>query len=119
MRLLRPIIAALVTCATVAVAPAVCAAGPNPSAAAEMACCKAGHRTCHQQGSAADCCKKVRAAAPQGQTGTLAAQTSVSPPPCTSVHYADEPALASHWIISDAFKRPHDPPHLHAFTLLI
>jgi hypothetical protein len=103
-----------------AAAPGLCEAGPLAPPAHQMACCKAGHYTCGKTVSARDCCKRM--AGPRAQ---LAATQTASPGHATPIV---EPLTydAFHVVPLDernraveAFKRPHDPPHLHAFTLLI
>jgi len=56
---------------------ATCVSGTLAPPAAQMACCKAGHHTCHKSGSPVDCCKKHD---PQQLLGTLTKAQSVQMP---------------------------------------
>ena len=98
---------------------AVCAAAAR-TADAEMACCKAGHRTCGRMTSASDCCKSRQQTAP---TSPVAKQVDVA---VVIALPASVPALFA--LVTESrldvpadgtWKRPHDPPHLHAFSMLI
>jgi hypothetical protein len=87
-----------------------------------MACCRAAKGACAGWKSPDDCC----------QTRDIAV-ASVAPAPLTAARNAAAPPVAwlpfvprEHRSVTAAgpaatfpFKRPHDPPHLHAFTLLI
>lgn len=97
---------------------AVC--GATVSAREEMACCKAGHKTCGRMTSASDCCKSRQNAsartAPARLADTPLALPAVVPVMAAFAVRADRFLSASSAI---SLKRPHDPPHLHTFSLLI
>ena len=97
----------------------VCAAATR-AARAEMACCKAGHRTCGQMTRAGDCCKVG-----QHEASGIAVAKQIDAAVVIALP-ASVPALFA--LVTDsrlnvpldgALKRPHDPPHLHTFSLLI
>jgi hypothetical protein len=88
-----------------------------------MACCAKTHRECAGVKSPDDCCRGM------GHVG--AGPVSTTPPSgptldTPAVHavlaqaaIADAAIGSSPVFVSVAFKRPHDPPHLHTFALLI
>ena len=98
---------------------AVCAALTS-AAAEEMACCKAGHLTCGKMTSASDCCKSQQRAAPtiavakHPDLAVVLALPASAPAPFAFVPTCRRSAPAA-----GLLKRPHDPPHLHTFSLLI
>lgn len=119
MPVVRRALAAVAIGAMCAVAPSLCTAGPHAAVAAQMACCKAGHHACHKQERAADCCKTMAAASPM-PVATAVDHIAIPAPLAVAVDVVDEPpSTIGVGFVSDSFKRPHDPPHLHAFALLI
>jgi hypothetical protein len=57
-----------------------------------------------------------------GPSGTTATKGPALDSPLIPVVFAetlDSGITASTVVVSIAFKRPHDPPHLHSFELLI
>ena len=98
---------------------AVCATATG-AAAEEMACCKAGHRTCGKMTSASDCCKSRQRAAP---TIVVAKQVdhgvALALPASIPALFAIVPPSHLRTSADGTLKRPHDPPHLHTFSLLI
>jgi hypothetical protein len=91
------------------------------SSTAAMACCAKTHNQCAGLRAPDDCCKGMGHATAASVAGTLsAAQPHVLP--ATGL-VAWLPANLSPSRASStpdlAFKRPHDPPHLHPFSLLI
>ena len=98
---------------------AVCAGGSGVGTQ-EMACCKAGHRTCGQMTSASDCCKSRQQTAP---TVAVAKQpdmaVSIGLPAAVPTLFAFVLSPSVPLSSAAALKRPHDPPHLHTYTLLI
>jgi len=98
---------------------AVCAAATS-TPSQEMACCKAGHRTCGQMTSASDCCKSRQHTAP---TISLAKQTDVALaialPASVPALFAFVSEMRLNSPVRVTLKRLHDPPHLHTFSLLI
>ncbi len=96
--------------------------GSAAPAAEQMACCKAGHHTCGQNGSSSDCCKKKGTAVSRVGISTLTAHYEFNSPLAVAlpVDYAPvNRAAVSSDVTAISFKRPHDPPHLHSFALLI
>jgi hypothetical protein len=86
----------------------------------EMACCRDGHKVCGTMTSASDCCQS-RAQNPDRVT-------PAKPPDAVP---AAVPVAIAWWLelraggqipatpTGASSKRPHDPPHLHTFALLI
>jgi len=119
---LRTIGALLAAIAIVAGNAGVCAAARG-SRAQEMACCKAGHVTCGKMTSASDCCKSRQ----QSASNTIAAAykqpeaaLAVAAPAAIPALFGPSPVRSSLGVSGrNGDKRPHDPPHLHSFSLLI
>jgi hypothetical protein len=97
--------------------------GEQTNADAQMKCCANGHHQCSKTGSPDDCCKQMRPVGPSALLATSAAPlvkvpvvhgiiTLLSVPSVNVV-----PALMTP--VVPEFKRPHDPPHIHPFALLI
>src|SRR5712691_607814 len=78
VRRIRPVVSALVVAGIFASGVATCTAGAMMPETAQMACCKAGHHTCGQDGAPADCCKKN--STPQPQLNTVAQADSLKAP---------------------------------------
>ncbi len=98
---------------------AVCAAAARASRA-EMACCKAGHRTCGQMTRASDCCKVGQHEAPGvALAKQIDAAVSIALPASLPAVFAPLTDNRLHVPVDGTLKRPHDPPHLHTFSLLI
>jgi hypothetical protein len=87
-----------------------------------MACCTKTHNQCAGVRTPDDCCR--------GMGHTIAPSPSVAPNSRADVSLALVPVLPTvvpaAWIapsagriVEPAFKRPHDPPHLHPVPLLI
>jgi hypothetical protein len=86
-----------------------------------MACCAKAHNECARFSTPDDCCK--------GMGQGVAASTSTAPVAGAGqavVTFAilpitETPAAIAAAVVwtSPAFKRPHDPPHLHPVPLLI
>jgi hypothetical protein len=98
---------------------AVCAAAAS-TRTHEMACCKAGHGTCGQMASASDCCKSRQHTAP---TVAVAKQidlaVAIALPASAPAMFALVTESRFSAPVRGPVKRPHDPPHLHTFSLLI
>ena len=102
------------------------AAAPNDLVAAHfsmdaMACCAKTHNECAKFRTADDCCRSmgrgVSATAsmlPDGRTDHVGVTLAILP----AVDSSATVALAA-VSPAPAFKRPHDPPHLHPVPLLI
>ena len=98
---------------------AVCAAAAN-TATQEMACCKAGHRTCGRMTRASDCCKSRQStAAPVAFAKLVDVAVAVALPASVPARLASIPEIRVSVPVAGASKRPHDPPHLHTFSLLV
>ena len=99
---------------------AVVCAATTSTVTQEMACCKAGHRTCGQMTSASDCCKSRQHTAP---TFGVAKQTdvalSIALPASVPALFAFVTDIRLDPPVDAALTRQHDPPHLHTFSLLI
>lgn len=119
MRFVRRAIAAIAISAMCVSVPSVCAVGPEAAVAEQMACCKARHHVCHKQGSAGGCCKKVGAASPS-PVATATHFVAIAAPRAVPAIYVQDltPSVGSP-LAAPSIKRPHDPPHLHPFALLI
>ena len=91
------------------------------SATAAMACCAKTDNQCAGLSAPDDCCKRMGHATAASIAGTLsAAQPLVVPAIGVVVTLPANPASARSASNPDlAFKRPHDPPYLHSFILLI
>ena len=91
------------------------------AAAAAMACCAKTDYACAGMRAPDDCCEQMGHVVARTTTGTLsntaplAVPAAVVPPV-----FIVEPTPASEPLNPEAaFKRPHDPPHLHRYSLLI
>ena len=101
---------------------AMCVSGTLAPPTAQMACCKAGHHSCHKSGSPADCCKKHD---PQQLLGTLTKAQSVQMPVRVLLAYV--PAVLTitirpvHIIAVDSSppSKPLGPPVYIAFSSLL
>lgn len=97
--------------------------GERTNAHAQMACCASGHHQCTKTRSADDCCKQMR----DTDTSALLATTAVPLVKVPVVHgVITVLSVPSANVIvtvtmpaAHDFKRPHDPPHLHRFALLV
>jgi len=90
------------------------------SALTAMACCARTNYQCAGLSRSDDCCQRMgHTAAPT--VGTLASASPLSVPLAVIVPgFTVAPTSASAPLnAGPAFKRPHDPPHLHPFSLLI
>jgi hypothetical protein len=85
-----------------------------------MACCAKTKYQCAGVGTPDDCCRRMHHTSRPGTTAIVkvasTADVAIVAPTIASVYesFAPEPPAAS----AD-FKRPHDPPHLNTFSLLI
>jgi hypothetical protein len=86
----------------------------------EMACCAKTDYRCAGLSSADDCCQQMGHTLHGAFAGTLSSAHPVILPAILSVP-ASAACLASHEPLNREpfFTRPHDPPHLHFFSLLI
>src|SRR5690349_14542300 len=114
------VVAFVLTLAVAAVGWADC--GSEWDADAQMNCCAMMHHQCGK-GNADDCCNKMRGASPSSNVAT-AAVVKVSVPAVfvaldvrSAAAVAPPPTNGASWDVT--IIRPHDPPHLHPFPLLI
>jgi hypothetical protein len=87
-------------------------------------CCAAAHGQCAQLSTPDECCKTQEQATSQGFTSLPnAAPIRVEAPDALSLAMTPDVIAGVSERFSNhdvaAFKRPHDPPHLHPFPLLI
>jgi hypothetical protein len=121
-RVLGSVLATLLALAVATTAWADCT-GPQPNAHAQMKCCANRQHQCNKTGNPDDCCRQMRDAGPSALLATTAVPlvkvpvvhgviTLLAAPTTSVVATVTAPAVPE-------FKRPHDPPHLHPFALLI
>src|SRR5690242_7399705 len=115
------VVAFLLTVAVATVAWADCI-GEQPNAPARMKCCATAHHRCGT-GTADDCCHRMEGGGPSSNVATTAiAKAKV---PVAFIALGVLPSVDATPLFVDAghgaqaFIRPHDPPHLHPFPLLI
>jgi hypothetical protein len=85
------------------------------------ACCAKTRHACAGVKSPDDCCKRMgHTAAPA--PATTRSSDGIDAPAIVSIADHDTIAATTHPFAAvsiDSFKHPHDPPHLHTFSLLI
>lgn len=83
-----------------------------------MACCARTHHACGGMQAPDDCCKTIRhsTALP---SSTAASHHAVVLPPSSAVLFTAGAVPVRNFAAIATSVRPHDPPHLHAFALLI
>ena len=106
----------------VAMAVAASAFADLRSAVTAMACCVKTDYRCATVGGPDDCCQHMGHTSRGATLGNPSSAAPIVPPTVVifpSLYTA--PAISSSGLldIASAFKRPHDPPHLHTFSLLI
>jgi hypothetical protein len=109
---------AIALCAAVSVAAWADCAGTRTRASAK-ACCANKH---HCKGSATpdDCCRKMKDGSSPSTTAIVTSQSPAAVPALVVVvQVRARRGTPARSLSSASFTRPHDPPHLHAFTLLI
>ena len=91
------------------------------SAAAAMACCAKTDYSCAGLSAPDTCCRRMHHAASHSTPSTAAATQGidgapaiVALPPANVVR-----STSASELIQVEFTRPHDPPHLHTYSLLI
>jgi hypothetical protein len=96
------------------------AAGTRASMLA-MACCAKMKGDCAGVKSPDDCCRGMGHATASPPSNTPQSKSTFASPQLLGEFVSATTAAdsGSTVLISIAFKRPHDPPHLHAFALLI
>jgi hypothetical protein len=121
----RVIGTALATLLAMAVATAAWAdcTGEQTNAHAQMKCCANGHRQCAKNANPHDCCKQLRDAGSSSALATAAVPFVKVPVVHGVVELLTAPSVIAAYALtvtpSPEFKRPHDPPYLHPFALLI
>ena len=85
------------------------------------ACCAATRGECAGLSTPDSCCRTQQMAASPDFTSTAPglAHLGLAPISTPIVDLLGAPWSWSDVAVPDAFKRPHDPPHLHGFPLLI
>jgi hypothetical protein len=114
------VVAFMLTLAVGAAAWADCV--DEQTAQVQMKCCAAMHHQCGR-GNADDCCNKMKDASPSSNVATpaIARVTVRSMFLAVGVLPADAsaPCPTNAGSMDVTIVRPHDPPHLHTFPLLI
>jgi hypothetical protein len=89
------------------------------ASAAAMACCKKTHFRCAGVKTADDCCRTIQKAAHHDAATSRRIIDGTAQPAallCSAPVLHQTIRTIAH---VDPFSRPHDPPHLHTFNLLI
>lgn len=91
------------------------------AAATAMACCAKTDYKCAGLNAPDDCCQRMGHTAGGATAGTLSsAGPSLAPAVAIVLPFiVDLTSAYAHLDSAPAFKRPHDPPHLHPYSLLI
>jgi hypothetical protein len=91
------------------------------ASSAAMACCAKTDYTCAGMSSPDDCCRRMSHTAPRATAGTLSSATLLGAPVALIVRpfAVDVDTRSGVRRLPDSLPRPHDPPHLHAYSLLI
>jgi hypothetical protein len=91
------------------------------SSTTAMACCAKTHNQCAGLSAPDDCCKRMGHATAGSLAGTLSAAQPLVLAATGVVAWLPANLTAAHGSsnVDFGFKRPHDPPHLHSFSLLI
>jgi hypothetical protein len=87
-----------------------------------MACCVRSHGACAGLDSPDDCCRHMGHTSSSTPSAVQTIRADTSPMALLAVMPAVSVItfpLPHHRIADAAFKRPHDPPHLHPIPLLI
>jgi len=89
------------------------------ASAAVMACCRKTHFRCAGVKAPDDCCRSMQ----HGGRQNLATTRAITPIDMHPVAILPERPVLGSLVFERApvaaFKRPHDPPHLHSFNLLV
>jgi hypothetical protein len=91
------------------------------ASAAAMACCAKTDYTCARMSGPDDCCQHMGHVVPAAPAGLTASFRLLQPAISVNSPVAADATLVrldSPDVLA-AFKRPHDPPHLHTHILLI
>ncbi len=85
-----------------------------------MACCAKTDYSCAGLSAPDTCCQRMQHAASHPTPSIAAGQGIDGPPAIVALPPALVARSTSAWELARAeFKRPHDPPHLHTYSLLI
>jgi hypothetical protein len=87
-----------------------------------MACCARTHGACAGLDSPDDCCRRMGHTSSSTPSAVPTTRDEAAPAALVAVMpVASAVAFpsSSRWAPEPAFKRPHDPPHLHPVPLLI
>jgi hypothetical protein len=90
--------------------------------AAAMACCAKMHDTCAGVRGPDDCCRHMGHTTPGATPGTVSNPSPLLAPASAVLRpFSAQPAATRPRLLDSvlAFTRPHDPPHLHPYSLLI
>jgi hypothetical protein len=91
------------------------------AAATAMACCAKTNYDCAGMRAPDDCCEQMGHIVARTPAGTLSSATPLAVPAAIVLPaFVAAPSPASEPLTAEsAFKRSHDPPHLHPYRLLI
>jgi hypothetical protein len=91
------------------------------ASATAMACCAKTDYTCARMTGPDDCCQHMGHAAPAAPAGLTDGFRLAQPAVALLSPFTIDATLSSldSYDVVPVFKRPHDPPHLHAHILLI
>jgi len=87
-----------------------------------MACCARTHGACAGLDTPDDCCQRMGHTSASAPSAVPAARDEAAPAALVAIMpLASAVTFPSSrpWTPEPAFKRPHDPPHLHPIPLLI
>jgi hypothetical protein len=114
----RRLISAIIT---VLVALAARDAAALRASADAMECCAKTDYSCAGMSTPDDCCQRMHHAPAHATPSTAAAAGAVQGSPAIAVPPSPEAMISTRTVRGPLapFTRPHDPPYLHAFSLLI
>lgn len=90
------------------------------AAATAMDCCLKTNYACAGLSAPDDCCQHMGHTRETTAAGTLVTAPAVGPArQPVAPELGPDPGVPTRDPVAGAFTRPHDPPHLHTFSLLI
>jgi hypothetical protein len=91
------------------------------ASSAAMACCAQMDYSCTGMSAPDDCCQRMTHTPARAAAGTLSSAIQPGPPAAVVVpsFVADLNPGANFPLLAELLPRPHDPPHLHSYSLLI
>jgi hypothetical protein len=91
------------------------------ASSAAMACCAKTDYTCTGMSSPDDCCRRMSHTPPRAAAGTLSSAMLLGAPIALMIRPFAIALDTRTGVrrLPESFPRPHDPPHLHAYSLLI